>query len=93
MLSNEMLDMLIEKFDALLKDLIARCYKAPDISLLKSKPNFFETVFFNDKEYVVNYRTDTVGMLIFSVASKIGFLKRARNMNESITMTFVREQN
>ena len=67
-ISEQNTQQLVNLLEKNLKELLDECYKEPPHKQISKNPSRFKKIYFNEKEYVLNYRTDIVGIVGYGLS-------------------------
>lgn len=60
-----------------LNELLLDCYDEPPIKKRQKHPTFFEKFIIDNKKYVVDYTTSTLGRLLYTLYLRFSFIEKA----------------
>jgi hypothetical protein len=88
-LSDNMLLILYERISDQLSFLLETCYQDPIQSEIKKRPSWYEKFVYMEKTYEVNYTTSGIGRLLFTINSRLIFIKRIIDSKSTLSLTIV----
>lgn len=89
--SDKILHVLHERISDQLSFLLETCYQEPDQIEMQQRPSWYEKFVYNGKAYTVNYTTSGVGNLLFTINSRLKFIREIIDTKSSLSLTIVDE--
>lgn len=76
-----------ESLTVALRELLSECYVAPNPKRRQKHPTYYEKFLFDDKRYVVDYTTSTVGRLMFTLRLRLTLINKAIDSGQPLLVT------